>query len=599
MHSWDKKIKRKNQSESSYIGSPNRVYSRHLKDKISHVLHNKVQTKLNIASSNDVYEKEADKVAEKVLNMSVTSGPQSTLYSNDSNKQKKLDSSGLTGVNQSANEQSSNPLIQTKTYSPTGIKDHSISTQSESNVNRLGGSGKPLAPAVRSFFEPRFGYDFSNVRIHTEQSASDTAESINAKAFTYGNDIAFASGQYQPTSNEGKRLLGHELTHVIQQQGRKNSGQNDNQIQREIDCKNEEQAKKKQKAIDKTIEDNQERYKGAKTTLFKITDESSWSVAAKKMVEKNKVTSSHELAVELHKLNEGIAFRKGNCIVMLVDWESPKWRSKQKKVDCSERIEKFKKDEAYKQYSDWESELVTDKLKSYESLVAKVKSRKKSLYNGRTNEYTKLVKEINEPWIGKINLGECVAMPVGWKDPNIGSLPESPGKSSELNKAIATVYSEQTNVKLKEQQKYIWYSIRLRVTSSARGADLAAVLNSEYHGIGTPNYKSALKDLAGGKPKIAAVISAKKTVEDNWNNSLPNDAGKFYFHWTRKKSPSLDKYYNDSKRKGDAKEKEAAFRWAKKKGFQGSATITSGWHHIIRGIVTGNDKRYGSMYIYK
>jgi hypothetical protein len=70
---------------------------------------------------------------------------------------------------------------------------------------------------VRAFFEPRFGKDFSQVRLHTDPQAAASAKSLNASAYTIGTDIAFASGHYAPGTDSGKRLLAHELTHVVQQ----------------------------------------------------------------------------------------------------------------------------------------------------------------------------------------------------------------------------------------------------------------------------------------------------------------------------------------------------------------------------------------------
>ncbi|MDX8398715.1 MAG: DUF4157 domain-containing protein, partial [Gallionellaceae bacterium] len=87
----------------------------------------------------------------------------------------------------------------------------------ESRINSLKGGGQPLDPATRSFFEPRFGHDFSGVRVNSGGNASEAAKSVNARAFTLGSNMVFGSGQYQPESAEGKRLLGHELTHVVQQ----------------------------------------------------------------------------------------------------------------------------------------------------------------------------------------------------------------------------------------------------------------------------------------------------------------------------------------------------------------------------------------------
>jgi len=85
-------------------------------------------------------------------------------------------------------------------------------------INRKNG-GTPLPEATRSFMEPRFGADFSAVRVHTGSEAADISRQINAKAFTHGQDIYFGAGAYQPATDAGKRLLAHELTHVVQQTG--------------------------------------------------------------------------------------------------------------------------------------------------------------------------------------------------------------------------------------------------------------------------------------------------------------------------------------------------------------------------------------------
>src|SRR5260370_14558620 len=77
--------------------------------------------------------------------------------------------------------------------------------------------GQPLDPSMRNYFEPRFGYDFSRVRIHNESSAHRAAANIRAGAFTVNNSIAFANGRYAPETPQGRVLLAHELTHVIQQ----------------------------------------------------------------------------------------------------------------------------------------------------------------------------------------------------------------------------------------------------------------------------------------------------------------------------------------------------------------------------------------------
>src|ERR1051325_10225721 len=78
----------------------------------------------------------------------------------------------------------------------------------------LRSSGQPLDAATRAYMEPRFGHNFSNVRVHTNAEA---AQSINAWAFTVGQDVVFDAGRYRPDTEAGRRLLAHELTHTIQQ----------------------------------------------------------------------------------------------------------------------------------------------------------------------------------------------------------------------------------------------------------------------------------------------------------------------------------------------------------------------------------------------
>jgi hypothetical protein len=81
----------------------------------------------------------------------------------------------------------------------------------------LRSSGQPLDRASRSFFEPRFHHDFSHVRVHTGGLAAESARAVNALAYTVGHNVAFDAGRYAPHTDEGRRLLGHELAHVVQQ----------------------------------------------------------------------------------------------------------------------------------------------------------------------------------------------------------------------------------------------------------------------------------------------------------------------------------------------------------------------------------------------
>jgi hypothetical protein len=80
-------------------------------------------------------------------------------------------------------------------------------------------SGTALSVQTRQFFEPKMGHQFRDVKIHTGTAAAASAEAIQAKAYTYNNHIVFNEGQYQPDTTQGKKLLAHELTHVVQQTG--------------------------------------------------------------------------------------------------------------------------------------------------------------------------------------------------------------------------------------------------------------------------------------------------------------------------------------------------------------------------------------------
>jgi hypothetical protein len=81
----------------------------------------------------------------------------------------------------------------------------------------LNSPGQPLDQATRAFAESRFGHDFSKVRVHVDSTAAESARSINASAYTIGEDIVFGPGKYDPQTHDGKKRLAHELTHVVQQ----------------------------------------------------------------------------------------------------------------------------------------------------------------------------------------------------------------------------------------------------------------------------------------------------------------------------------------------------------------------------------------------
>jgi hypothetical protein len=91
----------------------------------------------------------------------------------------------------------------------------------ESQINAKQGGGSKMDSQIQAKMESAFNADFSNVNIHNDGQASQLNAQLGAEAFATGNDIFFREGQYNPDSRQGQELLGHELTHVIQQRGGK------------------------------------------------------------------------------------------------------------------------------------------------------------------------------------------------------------------------------------------------------------------------------------------------------------------------------------------------------------------------------------------
>lgn len=113
-------------------------------------------------------------------------------------------------------QKSGQPEVQRKETSPTPTPDSDRAPSTASELAGKLGAGEPLDAATRAWFEPKLGRDLSDVRIHTDAGAAQAASQLAARAFTFGNHIAFAAGEYQPDSDAGKRLLAHELAHVMQ-----------------------------------------------------------------------------------------------------------------------------------------------------------------------------------------------------------------------------------------------------------------------------------------------------------------------------------------------------------------------------------------------
>lgn len=173
------------------------------------------QAKLTVNQPGDRYEQEADRVANTVMRMPEHATPVPAISP--------LMAAGLQGKFPECAAQEEEAVQREM----AGARSVTASSHLESQFQSLEGRGNSLPPELRGFFEPRFGRDLSSVRIHTDGPASESARQLRARAYTRGNHVVFAAGEYAPHSHEGRQLLAHELTHTIQQASRGNT-----QIQR-------------------------------------------------------------------------------------------------------------------------------------------------------------------------------------------------------------------------------------------------------------------------------------------------------------------------------------------------------------------------------
>lgn len=152
-------------------------------------LNQPLQTKLKIGEPSDRYEQEADRVAEQVMRMSQPTNSDGYGYLQ------------------------AKPLVQRRVPNTQG----GVTEAPPIVYDVLRSPGQPLDPSTRESMEPRFGHDFSQVRVHFDGRATESANAVNAMAYTVGKHVVFNAGRYAPRKNEGRKLLAHELTHVVQQ----------------------------------------------------------------------------------------------------------------------------------------------------------------------------------------------------------------------------------------------------------------------------------------------------------------------------------------------------------------------------------------------
>jgi Domain of unknown function (DUF4157) len=115
-------------------------------------------------------------------------------------------------------EKRKDETVRVQKHGEIGSPTPEVGAGVEASIGRMSSSGTPLTGSTLNFFEDRFGYDFSSVRLHASPEAAGAAMALNARAFTVGHHIFFGAGQLQPDTGFGRHLLAHELTHTIQQQ---------------------------------------------------------------------------------------------------------------------------------------------------------------------------------------------------------------------------------------------------------------------------------------------------------------------------------------------------------------------------------------------
>ena len=179
-----------------------------------------IQRKLTIGQPNDKYEKEADRVAKHVVTDINVPGFVNV-------------SQGKPGpyLDRVTDNLQTKPKVSAKQQGQKSIGG-TLSANLESAINHARGSGRQLDLGLQQSMGQVMNADFSRVRVHTDAQSDRLSQSIQAKAFTTGQDVFFRNGEYQPHSKRGQALIAHELTHVAQQQGQSVSSSN---IQRAID----------------------------------------------------------------------------------------------------------------------------------------------------------------------------------------------------------------------------------------------------------------------------------------------------------------------------------------------------------------------------
>jgi hypothetical protein len=180
-----------------------------------------VQAKLTVNAPNDIYEQEADRVAEMV-----TGAVQIPVSRQEEEEEPimpvlQCQSEEEEPVQAKAALETQRQELPEEELQAQLSESHeaTVSNNIETRINSVRGSGQPLSENARENMEQAFGADFSSVSVHTDSEANELNQELNAKAFTIGQDIFFRDGEYSPSSGSGQNLIAHELAHVVQQVG--------------------------------------------------------------------------------------------------------------------------------------------------------------------------------------------------------------------------------------------------------------------------------------------------------------------------------------------------------------------------------------------
>jgi hypothetical protein len=188
-----------------------------------------IQPKLTVGPVDDEYEREADRVADRVMRM--PDPPPAPKGNHIQRACKHCEEEKARRVplaiqrmcaeceeEEEEEEAQRTPLVSARaTPAPAGAQSGGVAPEAASSIAAATSGGSALPDSTRAYFEPRFGRDFSHVRIHTGAEAARSATAINARAYTLGRNIVFGSSEYSPDSIAGRRLLAHELVHTVQQ----------------------------------------------------------------------------------------------------------------------------------------------------------------------------------------------------------------------------------------------------------------------------------------------------------------------------------------------------------------------------------------------